>query len=39
VTRIEFPLARGTIEIDLPTPWEWREVCSSPGSVTVDVEN
>jgi hypothetical protein len=39
VTRVEFPLARGTIEIDLPTPWEWQEVCSSPGSVTVDVEN
>jgi hypothetical protein len=37
VTRVEFPLAAGTIEIDLPTPWRWREVCSSPASVTVDV--
>ena len=39
VTRVEFPLAEGTIEIDLPTPWQWRDVCSSPGSVTVEVEN
>jgi hypothetical protein len=39
VTRIEFPLARGTIEIDLPTPLEWQEDSSSPGSVTVDIDN
>lgn len=36
VARIAFPLAEGSIEIDLDTIW--REVCSSPPSMTVTVD-
>lgn len=36
VTRVEFPFASGTKQIDLPTTW--REVCSSPASVTVTLQ-
>ena len=37
VTRIEFPLASGTIEIDFETAW--REVCTEPVSASVSVGN
>jgi hypothetical protein len=37
VTRVEFPLASGSIQIDLPTIW--HEVCSSPASVSLTVTN
>lgn len=33
VTRVEFPLAVGTLQIDLGTTW--RSVCDSPASVRV----
>jgi hypothetical protein len=33
ISRIEFPFASGSTEIDLPTTW--RDVCSSPPSVSV----
>jgi hypothetical protein len=36
VTRVEFPFASGTTQIDLPTTW--REVCSSPASVTLRLQ-
>jgi photosystem II stability/assembly factor-like uncharacterized protein len=35
VTRVEFPVASGSIRIDLPTIW--NEVCSSPASVSLTV--
>jgi len=37
VTRVELPLASGSIQIDSPTVW--REVCSSPASVSLTVTN
>jgi len=37
VTRVEFPLASGAVMIDLGTVW--REVCASPVSVSITVEN
>jgi hypothetical protein len=37
VTRVEFPLAFGSIQIELGTVW--HEVCSSPASVSVAVED
>jgi hypothetical protein len=36
VTRIEFPFASGSTVIDLPTTW--KEVCSSPASVSIAFE-
>jgi hypothetical protein len=36
VTRVELPFASGSTVIDLPTTW--REVCSSPASVSVALE-
>jgi hypothetical protein len=35
VTRVEFPFASGAAQIDFDTAW--REVCSSPASVSVTV--
>ncbi len=37
VTRVEFPLARGSIQIDLGTVW--HQVCPSPASLSVTVED
>jgi hypothetical protein len=37
VTRVEFPLAFGSIQIELGTVW--HEVCSSPASISVTVED
>lgn len=37
VTRVRFPLALGSILIDLGTVW--HEVCSSPASVSITVED
>ena len=37
VTRVEFPLSSGRLEIDFDIPW--HEVCPSPASVSVTVEH
>ena len=37
VSRVEIPLASGSIQIDLGTVW--HEVCSSPASVSLTVKN
>ncbi len=37
ITRVEFPVALGSIQIDLGTVW--HEVCSSPASVSVTVQD
>jgi hypothetical protein len=37
VARVEFPLALGSIQIDLGEVW--HQVCSSPASVSVSVED
>jgi hypothetical protein len=37
VTRVEFPLAAGTLQIDLPTVV--KLVCSSPASMSLTIEN
>ncbi len=37
ITRVEFPLVLDSIQIDLGTVW--HEVCSSPASVSVTVED
>jgi hypothetical protein len=36
IARLEIPLASGTIEVDLP--FAWRQVCSSPASVSISLE-
>ena len=36
VTRLELPFAVGSAVVDLPTTW--REVCSSPASVSITLE-
>ena len=37
VTRVEFPLATGTIQIKLPTVF--KQVCSSPASVSLTIKS
>ncbi len=37
ITRVEFPIAQDSIQIDLGTVW--HQVCSSPASVSVTIED
>lgn len=37
VTRVEFPLATGSLQVDLPTVL--RQVCSSPASMSLTIRN